>query len=289
MRHGFPFRRFGHGIEANHGLVFFEEPGEKGGGGNVPPRENPADIAAKYSGDVVRMASDLSSAQHDNFKLREDKRNLNATITGLQAKVPAEGAVILIGDDVKVWEAYNALGKPEEVKTAVETGKAAISERDTFKRDQVLADAAKEARLKPGLLKILAKDLDVQIREVDVVSEDGTTTTKAKRPVVVTKNGDQTSDKPLRDFFKEQGEDVLQSLEAGESDGQFQQPNAQGGVTYPVQGAGSPAAKTNFGALAAGRYDHNAPKAEAKSANYSSRFYRRLSHPRPFARRWNQA
>jgi len=250
--------------------VFFEGEGGGGGGGGAsddpPARQNPADVAARYSGDAVRMASQIVELERDNYNLRSKNRDFKAEVETLKGKVPGEGAVVLTADQAKALEAYQKLGKPDELATQLEAGRTALAESDTFKKAIALEQAAKVANFKPGVLKLLGRDLNIEIREVEVQKEDGTTEKKVAAFVKLQDAAGAASEKPLRDYFKEQGEDVLSSLEAGEVQLNGSMHDAQagaqsGGFTpYPAQGAGSPAEKAGFGALAQNRYAHNIPK-----------------------------
>lgn len=139
--------------------------GSGGGGGtdDRPRKENPADIVAKYSGDAVRMASNISELQDDNYKLRRKRDDLQRENDTLKGNVPKDGSVVLSKEDAALWEAYKALNlKPEELKTAV-------SERDDFKvkleneqtehsktkRGNVLRDVAQDMGYKTSVLERL--------------------------------------------------------------------------------------------------------------------------------------
>ena len=85
----------------------------------------------------------------EGFRAREAKRELqaqldaaNTKVTDLETKVPSEGAVVLSKADSDRYMAYQALGKPDEVKAALEAGTTAQNEAKTLKRSQAVADAA---------------------------------------------------------------------------------------------------------------------------------------------------
>lgn len=219
-------------------MLFEADSGGGSGGNDDPPapRNAPSEVINRYGNDTIRMAEKVSELERDNYKLREQRRSLQAENETFKGKVPGEGALVLSKEQVKLWDEYNAFGKPEEVKTALESGKSAIAERDGFTRTATIDSAAKAAHFKPGLLKMLGRDLNIEVRETELQKEDGTT---EKRPAAFVKLKDSAgveSETPLRDYFKAQGDDVLASLEAGEVNQNGAAP--QGGTPFPAQAAG---------------------------------------------------
>src|SRR5690348_6795389 len=71
----------------------------------------------KLNGDAMAFATQLFD---ENYRLREDKRQLNEQLTTAQGKVPADGALVLTGDEAKAFEAYKALGTPKELKDRID-------------------------------------------------------------------------------------------------------------------------------------------------------------------------
>lgn len=237
--------------------------GSGSGGSNDPPhRETAASVVAQYNGDAIRLAGDLADARHDNFKLRDKNRDLQRDLEAAKTRVPGEGAVVLTPEQATQWAEFQKLTlKPADIATQLTAGQAAIKERDGLKHTATLEEAAKLANFKPGVLKLLAKDLPVSVREVDVPDAEGKTT-KQPRAFVVGRNGEQETLTPLRDYFSAQGNDVLASLEAGKNSTDNAQGAAQGayngylgGTPYPPQGGGTNGV-VNAG-LPANRYAHN--------------------------------
>lgn len=82
-----------------------------GGGGGQDPASAFQNLLNQHKNDGIAVASKLFD---ENFGYREQIRTL-------KKKVPADGAVVLSGDDAKAWEAFKALNaKPEDLKAAVE-------------------------------------------------------------------------------------------------------------------------------------------------------------------------
>jgi hypothetical protein len=245
-------------------------------------------LQTRYNNDSAALARDLLA---ENAKLRSERRDLREDLTKATAKVPAEGAVVLTGDDAKAWqtykeqsgqgavlvpkdkaaalEAYEKHGTPEVVAQQLESGKVASVEVAQRKRAETLEVAAKSVGFKTGLLKLAAKDLDVQMREVDVTDAEGKTS-KVQKPFVVVKDGDKENLTPLVDHFKAAGEDVLADLQDTSGGGgtgggnNQQQQNNGGGIQFPAQGASKGGNTLNTAGLdnyATTRYGHVLPKA----------------------------
>jgi hypothetical protein len=279
-----PQRRFHRFID---GLPLFlhQQGGGEGGGAagntNPPPaphRENPADVAARYSGDAIRMASKISELESDNFNYRDKIRDRDREISDLKKAVPAEGALVLTGDDAKAWPEYQKLGKPEDLSKTIQDGRAALAKNAETEKQTTLDEAAKYGDgtrpFKAGLLKLAAKDLNVQMREVDVTDSEGKVT-KAKQPFVLLKEGDTETPVPLAKHLKTQDEDVFNSLfDDGSGNGSGSQNGQQngsqqqsGGFQYPAQqggtGTGGNQQKTPAASgITKSRYAHNMPKKE---------------------------
>ncbi|BCM88734.1 hypothetical protein IAD21_00576 [Abditibacteriota bacterium] len=255
---------------------FYEGEGTGGGGSTTPPAPaptNPADVAARYSGDVVRMASHISTLESENYKHREKARDDERTISDLKAKLPGADTVVLPKAKIELLEKYEKLGTPEVLTTELETGRVARGRVAEVEKAATLEKAAKVAGLKPGLLKIVGKDLPIAVREVEIADAEGKTS-KVERAFIVGKNGDAETLTPLADHFKSQGEDVLQSLLDDNSGGQTggsgnHNSNGNGsgsGFQYPAQSGGTGGQNNAPASYAGGLYaQHNAPVAKQGS------------------------
>jgi hypothetical protein len=268
MPHGVQWCLEGEGTGGGSGGAGAGSGGTGGGSGNDNGRQNPADVVARYNGDAVRLASDLSQSEARNYDLREKNRDLKAENEALKKQVPGEGAVVLTKEQAALWDGFQKLNlKPEEITTQLAAGAAAITENTTFKRLSTLDEAAKALSFKPGVLKLLAKDLNVEMREVEVTDAEGKIE-KQKRPFIVAKDGDKETLTGLQEYFKAQGDDVLATLQ---DDGQNYSAsnnghangnngNLNGGTPYPAQGGGSGGGKQSY--QPRNRYAHNLPKSE---------------------------
>ncbi|RYX83962.1 hypothetical protein EON83_12555 [bacterium] len=247
----------------------YEGEGTGGGGSTTPPTPappvNPADVAARYSGDAIRMASHISTLEHDNFNYRDKIRDKDREITDLKAKVPGADVVVLPKAKAELLEKYEKFGPPDTLSTELETGRAAKGRVAEVEKAATIEKAAKVASLKPGLLKIVGKDLPIAVREVDIADAEGKTS-KVERAFIVGKNGDAETLTPLADYFKAQGEDVFQSLIATDdnaSNGNQNNGSAGGGFQYPAQINGGGNSNNDPASYAGGLYaQHNAPQAK---------------------------
>ncbi len=219
--------------------------GEGGGGGGNEGRqkERASDLVDRYNGDAVKMAEKLADALNDNYTLRRKRDDLQGEVTTLTGNQKPEGATILTGDEAKAYDAYKALGKPDELTQRLTAGDEASGKVKTLERDSVLRSAAEVSRFNFDVLKDRAGDLPVAIEDV---TEDGKT---AKRAFVTPEGGAKT---PLTEYAEAQWPVYLPALRVAES-GEGQR---QSGVSFPKQGAGggAPAAQGAASSFIANKY-----------------------------------
>lgn len=117
-----------------------------------------SDIINRYgtgADSALRLAEKVADLENKLYRLRETKRALTQERDELKAKLPADGAVVVAQDDAAALEAYRALGKPEEVKAALDAKAAAEGKLHTLERDATLRDVR----------EVTGFDLDV-LREI---------------------------------------------------------------------------------------------------------------------------
>lgn len=204
--------------------LFFFEPDKGSAGGGDPPADDPAkprasDILDRHGNDALKLAERLATREGDNYSLREERRQLKEQLAALQGKLPAEGAVVLAGDDASQWQAYTQLGKLDELQAALAERETTKGELATLKRDLELRDVAQIANYKPAVLKQLAGDAQFVIKEAD-----------GKRSIVV-KDGEKET--PLSDYAKAKWADFLPALQIGEARQAIGTPQARTGATPP--------------------------------------------------------
>lgn len=148
-----------------------------------------------------KLEKAVDEREAENAKARERIRALEAEKADLTAKLPAEDAVILTGDDAKAWAAYQELGKPDLLKVKLDDYDRATSEAAALKRRDLVDKAARDPqdetryRYKPSVLERLLTDASLQ------AGKDGYTV----------KTGD--TEKPLEKWLEEDQADFLPALQ----------------------------------------------------------------------------
>ncbi|MEO6809721.1 MAG: hypothetical protein ABI353_11470 [Isosphaeraceae bacterium] len=102
-----------------------------------PPAADPSEgfkaALAKHSGDALAFAREAYAASSA----------ATAKLAEVQAKLPGKGAVVLAGDDAEAWQAYQALGKPDALKSTVEEAGVLKNQVAARARRDLIGEAAK--------------------------------------------------------------------------------------------------------------------------------------------------
>jgi|GEM_PF-3274317 hypothetical protein len=210
------------------------DPPQGGGAGDDPPAGEGGKVRASdlrtqlgqtvSEQDVMRILEKQADLLSDNHKLRERVRKLR--------DVPAN-AVVLSGDDATAWEAYVALGKPDEVKQQIAAKGEAEQQLKTLQRDATLRDVREVTGYDLDVLRdIGGSDWQYSIKEEQ---GEGDETHK----VVYVKDGD----KEVRIDQYPKVQRVLPALRPSSTTEQ-----AQGGTAYPRQSSGGSSPARNAGA-----------------------------------------
>lgn len=191
-----------------------------------------AGLVAKHGGDAAKALAKLVDENHD---LREKNRGLKADLTAAQAKAPAEGAVVLSGDDATAWAAYTALGAPADLTKQLDDAKAATGRLAALEREQVVTKAATAAGYKPAVLLDLAaaKGFDVEVKSETVEG------TAADVAYAVPKGADGKPGQPVKlaDYVTQHLADYVPALTAAPTTPPPVRPAPQ----YPAsRGTGTP-------------------------------------------------
>lgn len=203
-----------------------KDTGDAGGDTDQNGKIKASDILNRYGKNeeaALRLAELYAEAQNEMWRIRERNRVLKQERDDLKGKLPADGMVVIAKEDAALLESYKAMGKPADLKTALETKSTAEQELTTLKREKQIMKAADAAGYKASVLGGLAGDLDIQVRPV----KDG------KPLVVVVADGNETA---LEDYAKEHWEDYLPALIAKQSSGLAPDINAgaRGNNTAPL-------------------------------------------------------
>jgi hypothetical protein len=162
--------------------LFFE--GEAGGGGGggtpTPIPDASADLTRRLAAAEGSASVVAQQLANENYQLRVSERNkaddvtrLTAQVADLNTKLTAaktpEGAVILTKEEGVIWEALKAMGKPEEIKTKLESVPALEKKIADSERATVIAKAADLEGYKDAeVLASLIGDSVIEFKQVDV-------------------------------------------------------------------------------------------------------------------------
>ena len=194
-------------------ILYHEADTETDPQGGASGKTRASDVLEQYGRDALRLAEKLADVQSDNYRLREERRTLKQQLAETTGKVPSSDARVLSAADAAIFDAYTALGKPAEIKQAIDTKTTAEQELSTLKREKVIRTAAEAVGFKPSVLERLAGDLTIEVRPV----KDGAPL------VVVVADGAETA---LADYAKDNWPDFLPSLEARHGSAQAPDINA---------------------------------------------------------------
>ncbi len=184
----------------------------------------------RYKNDGLAMAEKLFG---ENFAYRGQIRQLEQQVLEAQGKAPAEGSVVLTGNDAQSWAAYQALGNPEEVKQGLDEkanlqGKLAGMERET-----TLRNVAETVGYKAGVLANLDRMAKAEGKVLDFTVRDTTVDGKTVKAAYV-KDGDK--ELPLTEYAATNWADFMPALTV-----QGTQQQGQTGTRYLAQHAGNDA------------------------------------------------
>lgn len=168
-------------------------------------------ILASQGNDARRALGQLAD---ENLAYRRQRKALRQQVEQLTARLPKEGAVVLTGDDAKAWEAYKALGKPEELKKKVDRSaelETKLADRD---RQTVIDEAAGAVQYNKDVLgeEIRRRDLHLEMREVTETVNGQTV--KKKVPHVRPAKDEKATLEPLTTYAERDMKPYLVALKA---------------------------------------------------------------------------
>lgn len=237
-------------ISRQHGMYFLEAPegeGEGGTGGGGGSTAGTGEKKERQVSDVVRSLIRRYGDAHtalgvlagENRDYRRRHQRDQATIQDLQGKVPEDG-IVLTKDQVKQWEAYQAMGKPEEIKPKLEKlpeleGKVAAQARKELLKAAAGA-VAPNVSWNPDALEelVTAKGLDVEMRDVTEKNANGEEVT-VKRPHVRPSGKADDPFVPVSTWVEQNAKVWTPSLTAGATTN-----GGTNGGQPPVPGTGLP-------------------------------------------------
>jgi hypothetical protein len=234
--------------------IFFNQNSGQGGSGSgqqppaatspAPATPPPAPPAAHHTDDDDDPPASRRELERENFQLREQRRRLREQVQGLttqvqqlQGQVPAQGAVVLKPEEAALWQTYQQLGAPDQVRQQ-------LGELQTLRRNAQVASVAEVVGWNAPALQALdqlAGGLTYEIREAQV---DGQTVRQAYVKVKDGSGAEQVT--PLADFTQQRFAALIPALTAQggqqQQDGQQQQQQQapQGGAFGGQQGGQQP-------------------------------------------------
>lgn len=237
----------GHNLSFVH---FKNEDDDDEAPGGPSRRRDPIVTATRFNNDVNALSRHIDEVEADAYKLREQRRSDRAEIERLKALLPQEGAAVLSPEDAKLYEAYKALGKVEDL-----TG--ALKERDELKQSVKLTERSgviKDIARAVGYESEVMLELDSRVPGLVYTSEkkdEGTVY------YVEFKEGDVAKKMTVTEFYETKFPRYLPSLKADQQE--------QSGTPFPRQASTghSPNGAAELSAMALGRYSHLAGKAES--------------------------
>jgi hypothetical protein len=188
---------------------------------DVKPDDKPAPKTDPPAPDLTKAVEALLARHSDpNAALRVllgENNTLRDQVKDVTGKLPAAGSLVLKGDDARAWEAYQGLGKPADVRKAIEEGAEFKGKATRYEQEKLHAQAAAVAGYKPAVLDRLAVQDGLAI-----VVTDGKDKGKDGQPVkvaVVRTKDDKGADvdTPLADHAAKHWGDFLPALKGDDA------------------------------------------------------------------------
>lgn len=211
--------------------LLLEPTGTDGGATEGNPGSGGSDegILAKLTASLESLTKRHGSSDAVAMQLLRENHDYREKIREIRGKVPADGSLVLSAEDAKHWQAYQTLGKPADLSSALSERGQFKAELEGLRKERLVGEAAAIAGFKPTVLATLVKADGIEL----AVSQPDD---KGVRTVTV-KDGDK--DVPLAEFAESRWQDHLPALRAA------QQPPGTPGRESPTPIPGAPAAEAN--------------------------------------------
>lgn len=220
-------------------------PAPAGGGTRLP-----ANVEAEFDSLIVRQPGATQADKaiaaarflfNENHNIRRKAREQRKTIEAFETRNP-QGSIVLHGQALADYRAYEALGKPADVKAKLEAGTRLESEVAETKRKESRTKAATSLKWNP---RVLESQLREEGLELEVRTETGADQ-KAREVAYVRKAGEQNATwesleaKAARDWKDPALVAALKAAPASSANGNGAG-NGQANtfVTFPDNGAGN--------------------------------------------------
>lgn len=190
----------------------------------------PVDVVKSFERLLERHGNSATTVAQllftENKELRDKARQL-------ESRLPAEGALVLSGNDVAAWQAYQTLGKPDDIKQGLEERTQLQGQLSGAQRAETLRTVAEAVGFKPTVLTNLDRMAKAEGKELAFTVRDEQRDGKAIKVAYVKDGQTETA---LTDYAQSNWADFLPALSAQGT----QQPT---GTRYPAQHVGSSAQK----------------------------------------------
>lgn len=178
----------------------------------------------------------------ENFQYRETIRGLNNELTTIRTKIPADGALVLTGEDVKTYNEFVALKlKPAEITALQSKATELESSAAAFKLKEGIAAAAAAEKYNATVLGTLVNGQDLITKPVDELV-DGKSV-KVDRAFINIKGADNVvTERRLSEFMAEKHSTFLPVLMVAEGGEGNRSSAGNGGTQFiPQRGTASKA------------------------------------------------
>jgi len=182
----------------------------------------------RHKNDGLAMAEKLFG---ENFAYRTQIRQLEQQVLQAEGKLPGEGSVVLTGNDAQSWAAYQALGKPDELKQGLEEKTQLQGKLQGMERETTLRTVAETVGYKAGVLANLDRMAKAEGKALAFDVRDTTVDGKTVKAAFV-KDGNK--ELPLTEYAATNWADFMPSLTV-----QGTQQQQASGIRYPAQHAGN--------------------------------------------------
>lgn len=175
---------------------------------------------------VAKLNAQIDTLQGENFKLREERRDLRTQIGELSKSAPKEGEIVLPKTDAELWQSYQGIGKPDDLSKA-------MTELAKLRRDVLVRDVAGVHGYQSQVLgTLLPANAQVELRGV----KDEETGKTAQVAYLKLPDGQE---QPITDYAEKNWQPFLPAL-VNNNHSSPQGGNQSGSPTWLNQGGGQP-------------------------------------------------
>lgn len=177
------------------------------------------DKAIDLSDVLEKLIKKHGDANSVAVKLLDENHDLRRRNAELRGQAPAEGSVVLTGDDAGRWRHYQELGKPEDLRKILrEHGD--LQKRDVeHTRNSELDDLADLLDWKRSVLRRVAGSERFATKEVKEYDRDlGRDNLTIRAYVIATGEDGKETEVPVREYAEAHWKDFLPALQLQQGD-----------------------------------------------------------------------